>query len=246
MIRTALVLVLSASLLLVPACAQDGTAPPPADTARDISLEDTLARGGRLYDKWYKEAGAEAPTTTHPAYPADGAYAEKPGTNWRCKECHGWDYAGHRGAYSSGKHATGISGVLGKSGASPDEVLAVLRSESHGYGNRLGEDDLRALALFVTQGTLDMDALINRETKQTRGDAGRGKVFYATLCAGCHGDDGKAPDMPALGDVARKNPWEYVHKVQNGQPGTEMPALRALDLSITVDILAFSQTLPGE
>ena len=32
---------------------------------------------------------------------------------WRCKECHGWDYAGKDGAYGSGDHRTGIVGVLG-------------------------------------------------------------------------------------------------------------------------------------
>ena len=63
--------------------------------------EGALARGGKLYDKWYKVVGADAPKKSHPAYPADKKYAAKPKSNWRCKECHGWDYMGKDGAYSS-------------------------------------------------------------------------------------------------------------------------------------------------
>ena len=47
-----------------------------------------------------------------------------------------------------------------------------------------------------------------------------------------------------LGTVSRKNPWEALHKIQNGQPGSTMPALRSLEPRVAVDILAHSQTLP--
>ena len=40
------------------------------------------------------------------------------------------------------------------------------------------------------------------------------------------------------------NPWEVMHKILNGQPGEKMPALRALDHQITVDIMAHMTTLP--
>ena len=56
--------------------------------------ESSKARGGKLYDKWYAVVGAEAPATSHPLYPSDKNYAQKPKANWRCKECHGWDYMG--------------------------------------------------------------------------------------------------------------------------------------------------------
>ena len=48
----------------------------------------------------------------------------------------------------------------------------------------------------------------------------------------------------ALGPLARKNPWETLHKVLNGQPDSAMPALRALDLKIALDVAAYAQTLP--
>jgi thiosulfate dehydrogenase len=40
------------------------------------------------------------------------------------------------------------------------------------------------------------------------------------------------------------NPWEVMHKILNGQPGESMPALRALDRQIVVDIMAHLSTLP--
>ena len=102
------------------------TAPVVAET------ESSKARGGMLYDKWYAVVGAEAPTTSHPLYPADKKYAQKPKSNWRCKECHGWDYMGADGAYSSGKHATGIKGINGAAGRDMGEIIALLKDADAG------------------------------------------------------------------------------------------------------------------
>lgn len=213
---------------------------------RDIADAAELARGGRLYDKWYAESGVPKPESAHPAYPADAAYAAKPDANWRCKECHGWDYRGRDGAYSGGSHRTGIVGLTGMRGARPSAVESVLRDTTHGFGDVLADADLRALALFVSRGQVDMDAAIDAATKRARGDAVRGAAYYATICAGCHGPDGRAEDMPILGEVARDNPWETLHKIENGQPGTPMPALRGLDERVGRDVLRHLQDLPTE
>ena len=76
------------------------------------SLDHSIARGGKLYDKWFKTNSTEAPKIANPAYPDSGKYKGKKASDWRCKECHGWDYAGKDGAYSSGKHFTGFKGIL--------------------------------------------------------------------------------------------------------------------------------------
>ena len=47
----------------------------------------------------------------------------------------------------------------------------------------------------------------------------------------------------ALGEVA-DNPYEMLHKVMNGQASEAMPALRALDPQIAVDIVAYLPKLP--
>jgi len=206
----------------------------------------SIARGGLLYDKWYKVIGVDEPQSSHPLYPEDKKYAKKPGSNWRCKECHGWDYLGKDGAYASGKHNTGIVGIQGMKGADPADVVTVLTSDAHGYGDKLNDQDLQVLAMFVSQGQVDMDAYIDRASKAPKGDGARGEAYFNTICAKCHGKDGLSPDdMPPLGSLMG-NPWEVMHKVLNGQPDENMPALRALDWQIAADILAHVATLPAE
>lgn len=209
-------------------------------------MDSSLMRGGLLYDKWYKVIGERAPGSTHPLYPADGKYASKPGTTWRCKECHGWDYKGKDGAYAKGKHFTGIKGIRGMDGGDPANVVALLKGE-HGYGDKLSDENLQDLANFVTKGQVDMDAHVDPATKSVKGgDAARGAAVYNTICAKCHGTDGKKPDdMPSsLGKYAATNPWELMHKTLNGQPDEQMPAMRALDIGVTVDVLSHISTLP--
>lgn len=209
-------------------------------------MESAIARGGQLYDKWFAVNGADEPKKSHPTYPADKKYASKPGANWRCKECHGWDYMGKDGAYASGKHYSGIAGVRASAGKGAKTIAAALRDETHGYTDAmLSAEDVRDLSLFVNQGQVDMDRYIDRATKKAKGDVAKGEVYYNTLCAQCHGKDGRmVEDMKPMGLLATGNPWENLHKILNGQPAEQMPALRALDIQIAVDILAYTQGLP--
>lgn len=205
----------------------------------------SVARGGRLYDKWYAVIDADAPEKSHTLYPTDKKYADKPESNWRCKECHGWDGKGKDGAYGKGSHFSGIKGIDGFSGKAPETVIALLKSQEHGFGDKLGDRDLQDLANFVSKGQVDMDKYIDRETKQAKGDASKGKDYYDTLCAQCHGVDGKQiEDMKPMGALAKGNPWENLHKILHGQPAEEMPALGALDHQIAVDVLRYTQDLP--
>jgi thiosulfate dehydrogenase len=155
---------------------------------------------------------------------------------------------GKDGAYGDGSHYTGLAGIRGAAGADPDTIIALLKSESHGYTEEVfTPEDFRDLALFVSKGQLDMDKYIDRATKAVKGgDAAKGAAYYNTVCANCHGRDGKKPkDMSAtIGEEASDNPWETLHKIRNGQPGEKMPALRALPLQAAIDILAYAQTLP--
>jgi thiosulfate dehydrogenase len=216
-------------------------------------IDSSIARGGRLYDKWWKVTGAPEPKGPHPAYPADGKYKGKGGTDWRCKECHGWDYLGKDGAYSKGSHFTGIKGIQGAADGDPAKIAATLRDRTHAFGGMLRDEDVRDLANFVAKGQVKMDQYIDRATKKVKvGDKARGAAIYNTVCANCHGRDGTLDedgkplkdDAEPLGLVANDNPWETLHKIRNGQPGERMPALRAFDLQVALDILAHLQTLP--
>ncbi len=209
-------------------------------------IESTLVRGAQLYDKWYAVVKAKAPEESHQLYPADKAYAKKPGSNWRCKECHGWDYMGKDGAYKSGKHASGIAGINGAAGKPVADIVAVLSAPEHGFGVMLAKADLEAVALFVSKGQVNMDDYIDRASKKPKGDAAKGAAYYNTVCAGCHGMDGKLPkEMKPFG-AQMGNPWEVMHKILNGQPAEQMPALRALPRDIVVDVMAHMTTLPKE
>ncbi len=208
-------------------------------------LESSLARGGQLYDKWYAVIDADAPKASHPAYPADKKYAKKAKSNWRCKECHGWDYQGVDGAYASGKHNTGIKGINGMAGADTNTIINVLQNKTHAYAGKMDAADFTDLANFVSRGQENLDQYIDRASKKPKGNAAKGEVYFNTLCAQCHGKKGDQPkDMKKTLAKQMGNPWEVMHKILNGQPDEQMPALRALDRQITVDIMSHLATLP--
>lgn len=208
-----------------------------------------IARGGQLYDNWAKVLGKELPKETHPAYPSTGK--QKSGATWRCKECHGWDYKGADGAYSKGSHQTGIKGLRAMVGVDPKAIVKILTDDTHRYTeDMIGRGEMEKLALFVSLGQIDMDLHIDRATRKSRGEAGRGAPYYQTICAVCHGFDGKTlnfrtPEDPEyVGTIARENPWEFMHKARFGQPGIPMISLITQPDTMIADLLALSQTLP--
>ena len=75
------------------------------------------------------------------------------------------------------------------------------------------------------------------------GDAKRGEAFYQTICAGCHGREGRFVAKRFLGNRARLEPWQSLHEILNGHPDENMPALRELDQKVVADILSYVQTL---
>ncbi|MCK9388556.1 MAG: cytochrome c [Sulfuritalea sp.] len=208
------------------------------------SMSVSVAHGARMYDNWQVETGALPQALPHPAYPSTAHFAADAPTTWRCKECHGWDYAGKQGQYASGHHATGIKGIRGMAGADPARIVAVLRDSKHRFDAVLKARDLLDLANFVSVGQIDMNAAIDQRGR-ARGNAARAGAHYRTICATCHGIDGqRIITAPPLGRVARANPWEGLHKIANGHPNEKMPALRKLDPQLLIDILAHLQGLP--
>jgi mono/diheme cytochrome c family protein len=215
--------------------------------AASQELVSSIVRGGRLYDNWYQELRRPVPDRPHPAYPADKTFADDPATNWRCKECHGWDYLGRDGAYATGDHFTGITGIRGMVGADPADIIAVLKDDTHAYGGLMNDADFEDLAHFVSKGQVEMERFIDPVSKTSKGDSTKNQEHFKTICATCHGTDGAIiGTMPPLGRVANENPWEALHKILNGHPAGKMPALRVLDPEVVANILAYVQTLPAE
>jgi thiosulfate dehydrogenase len=217
----------------------------------DPSEAWTLAAGGRIYDNWWEALDRKKPQSGHPSYPAEGK-AEGPGT-WRCKECHGWDYKGRDGEYSTGSHYSGIKGIRAARGRSPDAIMKMLRAPLHGYTPEMITDvELRRLALFVSKGQHDVDRLKNAKSGQPVGNLARGRELFQTTCAACHGYDGRmlnwgSKEEPAyIGTDSNKFPWEFLHKVRNSHPGAAMINLRALSIEDAASVLAYSRTLPKQ
>lgn len=211
------------------------------------------ARGARLYDKWWVENGADEPTGDHPLYPPEG---QKSGsTTYRCKECHGWDYKGKDGAYGQGSHYTGIKGVYGQS-LNSGQLFDLIKNAAPPFGHDMGtyglsDDDVWDLVKFLIEHLTDTDEYID-EFGDFIGDPVNGEIYYDNTCADCHGLDGTAinfgseQDPEYIGGLARRNPWEFLHKVRGGHPGTAMPSfinLWWLD-QLAADVSVYSQTLP--
>ncbi len=222
--------------------------PPLAPTiANAEEMDSSIARGGRLYDKWYKVINAPKPEETHPAWPAANT-KKKGAATQRCKACHGWDLMGADGAYASGPYKTGIKGLTAMAGQPNEVIIGFIKDDLHGFAGLMDEQDYTDLANFVSKGRFDIDALIARADKSISGDPAQGERYYNTLCVQCHGFEGRLPkDLPkTLGKIASGNPWETIQKILNGQPAEQMPALRALDPAVSADILAYMVTMPQE
>jgi len=214
----------------------------------------TLSEGGKLYDKWWVVAETEAPESAQPLWATQSTNERSGADTWRCKECHGWDYLGADGAYGSGSHYTGFVGVLDAKGKTEEELVAILSGETnsdHDFSTVLSGADLKTLASFVREGTVDMRPFIVAD-KSVNGDAQKGKRLYDN-CVACHGESGNEMntedpnDEPAnLSELANDNPWEVFHKASFGQPGvSNMMAGVTLNWSTEdlVDLLTYLQTL---
>ncbi len=221
----------------------------------DPSKTWMLASGGRLYDKWYAAMGKKGPTTNHPSWPEDNTNVKGADT-WRCKSCHGWDYLGRDGQYRSGSNATGIRGVQRARNMLVESIVAILENKTHQFTDNLipGHAKQR-LALFISQGQHTVGPLF-LPTGKPKGDVNNGRTMFQSVCAACHGFNGKARKLglsadPAftgdpmyVGTKANSGPVEVLHKIRNGHPGAVMVSLRALPMQSAVDLLAYAQTLP--
>ncbi len=218
-----------------------------ARAEHDVGHLRFINQGGLLYDNWYVHLGTPAPTDTHPGYTGVG---QQGAASWRCPACHGWDYKGDWGGDAEDRQRQGITGIRNMTYARLGSIVAVLKDDAHRFGGRIPEGAMTSLAYFVADGQIDMDRYIDRKTRKASGDHVRGARIYHTICAGCHGVDGKflnfdtAKDPAYVGTVANRNPWRTLHKIRMGQPEVDMVSMLAFTTQDHVDVLAYVQTLP--
>jgi len=209
-----------------------------------------LSAGGRIYDNWWNALDKDPPEGTHPSYPVAG---QKEGsTTWRCKECHGWDFRGADGIYSGGSHYTGIKGIYGAIGSNEAAIATLLRAPLHGYTtDMINDEEMVRLAAFVSRGQVDMSKYVDMETRAVKwGDLNNGRAIFQSVCAACHGFDGRAYDWGEgdesafVGTEAVAAPDEVFGKILNGHPGVAMINLRPFGEQAILDVLSYAATLP--
>jgi len=217
-----------------------------------------ITTGAQLYDKWYAVLGVNAPASNMPVWERQTTNTRSGPDTWRCSECHGWDYKGSEGAYSSGSHATGFPNVM-KLAASMTEAEIVdhlkgVNDPSHDFSKYLKDSDLEKLAKFVKNGVIDDSNTIDPHTlKSIGGNLLKGKTLYEGTCAKCHGTDGKQIVFRSegineyLGSVANRDPYRFLHRTRFGVAGVkEMPIGVELGWQAedSHDVLAYAQSLP--
>ena len=238
--------------------------PPPTEKPAEPTeaplpeIVGSSSQGGLLYDKWWKVLGLDEPAEDQPLWADQTTNTRSGADTWRCKECHGWDYKGADGAYGSGSHFTGFPGVLDAADSmAPFELLAWLdgtENSDHDF-SVVGEEALGDMVIFLSEGLVDVGPYIDAETKAAvGGDGAHGEELFTSICTACHGESGQtfnfgSDDEPEyVGTIAVDNPWEFIHKVRAGQPGSvpEMPSAIDSGWSIqdVVDVLTYAQALP--
>lgn len=240
-------LLLAIGLVLVTTGCEDKK----SDHYADTNWSDAnLVRGGLLYDKWWKVNDGTEPTTDFdPIWSSQTTNTRSGSTTWRCKECHGWDYKGIDGAYSSGSHKTGFTGVWAARTEEKSHIFDQIAGsgEDHDLTGVLSDADLLDLTKFITDGLIDMSLYIDYSSKDALGDSTAGLALYTSTCASCHGADGNTIDIDGagLGAISNGNPWESLHKIRFGHPGSSMPSAVNDGKSVTdqVNILTYIQTL---
>ncbi len=220
--------------------------------------ETHISRGGQLYDNWWKtKVDTDKPKKDHPLWKTQNSNKRSGYATYRCKECHGWDYRGKDGAYGKGSHYTGFPGVYETADKmSVKELKETLKgstNKDHDFSRYLNKDDISDLALFLKYGTIDLTELLNTDGSPTRGDMDKGPMFFARNCmTECHGPKGRGINFGTreepefVGTIAKKNPWEFIHKVRAGQPGTRMSSgiINQWSTQDIMSLLQYSQSLP--
>ena len=236
--------------------------PPPSGPEDDERFNELIriSRGGQLYDNWWKTTvDTEKPKGDHPLWKKQTTNKRSGYDTFRCKECHGWDYRGKDGAYGKGSHRTGFKGVHEAAGKMPVEELEKINKgiplKEHDYSKLVRDADIADLAIFLKKGLIDTTSLVNDNGVPKGGNTRTGSYIFRRNCTHmCHGVAGTAinfgeADKPEfVGTIASENPWEFIHKVRAGQPGTTMPSAIINEWSEKdiIDLLAYARTLPKD
>jgi len=272
------VIMLAVASFLLISCAE--SLPPggggPTTTFDQASYDSANEfRGGRLYDKWWEIKNISAPTKSNPIWEAviekvpAASINGNNGGQWRCKECHGWDYKGSNGAYAQGSsHYTGIRAFdTSNQKFTPEHVFRMISNGLVTYGSKKDIPHVYAGTGFMsTADAYDLAKFIYEVARidnasPTLGDVTRGEVVFNNIpnaldsswncaTAGCHSQ--ASTNTPTLDDIiaiSKDDPQEFLHKVRFGSPTGSMPfgmnVIQAQDVLAFVAAGANSVTVPS-
>ena len=150
----------------------------------------------------------------------------------------------------------------------------IVNAADHAFADSLPDAEIYALTKFVMTIRAEAEAAnapadfidsdpASATFKSVMGDQARGLLFYGLpstfggCSESCHGDDGALIDVSPPNElfidaVAQDNPWEVLHKIRFGNPGTTppMPGMAQYDFAdfdfkAAVDVLSYVQTALG-
>ena len=227
----------------------------PVSAGALLQSDEDIIRGARLYDNWFEELDVQPPAGDMPLWASQSTNTRSGPDTWRCVSCHGWDYQGRDGAFSSGNHFTGFPGVF--PGLENDPTLAIAGSTNpeHDFTEWLSSADIAALAAFIQSGTLDDNQFIDLTSRRVlNGNIENGQAKYASACASCHGANGtdmvfrmEGQDV-TLGTLAVTDPWRFLHRTRFGTAAApDMPIGLSLEWTAQDgrDVLLFAQSFPS-
>lgn len=209
------------------------------------------ARGGQLYDKWITVKTVTLPTTM-----TDKTGATITNTavhDFRCKNCHGWDYKGTAGLYGPTYQNKAYAAAVNFVGTTKTEAQLADTIKNGGtgmpaFGAQLTDTDIADLTKFLKEGVYDTSSYITLDATKAKkyvlaagASASAGDTLFASKCAGCHGATGETLQLDSgtlnVGSHTRQNAYEDNHKIKFGHPGSIMGSITTTTTEIR-DILA--------
>jgi len=106
------------------------------------------------------------------------------------------------------------------------------------------------LALCTANGWLARSQTTQQSPQQKNGQpVPRGKQTFVSSCAGCHGLDGRggerAPNIAKKPKTQQLSDARLFHIIENGIPGTGMPAFHSLESADIKAVVTYLRTLQG-
>ncbi len=112
-----------------------------------------------------------------------------------------------------------------------------------------GERFLRLATAFIATSTAVLTSQAIKPQEKTKSVSGGGKQLFASNCAACHGLDGKgserAPNIADGANIRRMAHAQIFGIIQNGVPGTGMPAFHTLSATQIDALISHLRILGG-